>query len=295
MRKTADVQVAHLVNMNSPEAMFEEVKYNFVHHYSVTEFVDVRVTFNDFTDLFEGRYAGYRACNTKFHDKIHTADALLAISRLIDGYNIVKPRLPVRRVKLALIATILHDTGYIQRKKDRKGTGAKYTLNHVERSIDFMRKYFKERGFTKKDFEAASRMISCTGLSTNLMKIPFHDPADRILGNMLGTADLLGQMASRTYLERLIYLYREFKEGHVKGYDSEFSLLQKTLKFYDSTQTRIMSDLGGVSKYARLHFCKRYRVDADLYWIAIERQIEYLTKILQDQTTSFRDKLKRHI
>lgn len=289
------VQVAQLVNMTSPDAVFEEVKRNFVQSYPIADFDDVRRAYNDFTDLYEGRYAGYRACNTRFHDKIHTTDALLAISRLIDGYNLSHARLPVHQVKLALIATILHDTGYIQSKKDKKGTGAKYTLNHVERSIDFMKKYFKERGFNRHDFEMASRMISCTGLANKIAQIRFDGPADRVLGCMLGTADLLGQMASRTYLERLIYLYREFKEGHVKGYDSEFSLLQKTLKFYDSTKVRIEKDLGGVNRFVRLHFKARYRINRDLYQEAIDRQIQYLTAILQYQAKSYRDKLKRHI
>jgi hypothetical protein len=293
--KTESMQVAQLVNMGSPDAVFEEVKYNFIQQYPVAAFIDVRIAYNDFCDLFEGRYAGYRACNTKFHDKIHTTDALLAISRLIDGYNLVKPHLPVHMVKLALIATILHDTGYIQSRQDRKGTGAKYTLNHVERSIDFMRKYFKERGFGRKDFEAAARMISCTGLSTDLAHVRFRGPGERILGYMLGTADLLGQMASRTYLERLIYLYREFREGHVKGYDSEFSLLRKTLDFYDSTKTRLARELKNVARYTRFHFRRRYRIDADLYTVAIERQIAYLTEILRFETPSYRDKLKRRL
>jgi len=100
--------------MKNSAAVLEEVKYNFIYHYSITDFYDVRMTFKDFNDLYDGKYPGYRRCNTKFHDKIHSTDALLAMSRLIDGYNIKNPKFPVNKVRIALIATILHDTGYIQ-------------------------------------------------------------------------------------------------------------------------------------------------------------------------------------
>ncbi|MHB9154464.1 MAG: hypothetical protein ACYC5N_02080 [Endomicrobiales bacterium] len=295
MRAKKRVQMSRLVDMTSPAAVFEEVKYNFIQQYFIEDFEDVRTTFNDFNALYEGKYPGYRACNTKFHDKIHTTDALLAVSRLIDGYNLSHRPLPVRDVKIALIATILHDTGYIQGKKDTRGTGAKYTLNHVERSIDFMKKYFREKRFLRRDLESAARMIKCTGLGTDLKTMRFRDKTERLLGSMLGSADLLGQMASRTYLERLIYLYREFREGHVKGYSSEYALLEKTLKFYATTKVRLEQTFDSVDRYALTHFRKRYRASEHLYHTAIDRQINYLKEILRHQPRSFRESLRRQI
>lgn len=293
--KKADVQLAHLLDMTNPAAVFEEVKYNFIQYYPLSAFAPVRQTFNDFNDLFTGKYPGYRACNTKFHDKIHTSDALLAMSRLIDGYNLSHARLPLRDVQRGLIATILHDTGYIQMKKDRKGTGAKYTLNHVDRSIHFMDRYFAEKGFSRADFLAAARMVSCTGLAVDIAAIRFPTPAEKIVSKMLGAADLIGQMASRTYLERLVYLYREFKEGHVKGFQSEYELLDKTLGFYAATRLRLAKTLGNVDTYAAVHFRKRYGVKEDLYRKAMDRQIHYLEKCLKDKPESFRNHLHRTV
>lgn len=295
MEEKTKVQLAQLVDMTQPAAVFEEVKTNFVYHYHILDFNAVRITFNDFTDLYEGRYPGYRACNTKFHDQIHTSDALLAMSRLIDGYNLSNRKLPVEQVQIALMATILHDTGYIQSRKDKKGTGAKYTLNHVERSIDFIKKYFGERCLGKKQLGMASRMIDCTGLNTNLDRVRFSDNTERILGYMLGAADLLGQMASRTYLERLVYLYREFREGHVKGYNSEQELLSKTLQFYEGVKYRLKMKLDGVDRYLVKHFDKRYQTKEDLYVKAIDRQISYLKEILAGHPGSFRHMLRRQI
>ena len=296
MAKTNGIQLSQLVDMKTPAAVFEEVKNIFINHYPVTVFGDIRHAFKDFQDLFSGQYPGYRSCNTKFHDEIHTMDALLAIMRLIDGYNLRNSsKIPLKEVRIALIATIFHDTGYIQQKSDKKGTGAKYTLNHVERSVDFVGKYFKKIGYSKNEFVAAGNIINCTGLSADIMNIKFSSSTEKLLGYMLGSADLLGQMASRTYLERLIYLYREFKEGNVKGYVSEYELLKKTLGFYAQTKLRLSDTLKGVNKYLIYHFKKRYRVNNDLYQEAINRQIKYLEEMLKHNQEAFKVMLKRKV
>ena len=289
-----EVQFSQLLDMSSTTAVFEEVKYNFIHFYPIREFHDVRAAFKCFNDLYDGKFPGYGKCKTKYHDKIHTTDALLSISRLIDGYNLDnRNKLPLKKVKIALIATILHDTGYIQRKSDKTGTGAKYTLSHVERSVDFLENYVKGLKYSKKDFLAGKNMINCTGLNTNLSSILFEDKPERLLGYMLGSSDLLGQMASRTYLERLIHLYREFREGQVKGYTSEFDLLRKTLKFYDIIKTRLEKDFENVDRYAQVHFKYRYGIDKNLYYIAIFRHLHHLRSLIKSGEDGYRKLLRR--
>ncbi len=295
MRRVRPIQLSELVDMYTPSAVLEEVKYNFINHYSMYEFMEVRAAFKDFNDLYEGKFPGYRACNTKFHDKIHTTDALLAVSRLIEGYNCRNPhkKLPSHEVKIALIATILHDTGYLQKSQDVKGTGAKYTLNHVDRSMEFIGKYLQKMHYSHRDIVTAQNMICCTDLGVQIPKIKFPTPTSRTLGLMLGTADMLGQMASRTYLERLLHLYREFKEGNVKGYASEYDLLKKTFGFHEIMKVRLAKVLKNVQCYVQDHFKKRYHINENMYESAVERQIEYLKSILNDKNDSYREKLRR--
>ncbi|MFC1501661.1 hypothetical protein ACFL58_04355 [Elusimicrobiota bacterium] len=295
MAKTRQVQLSQLVDMSDPHAVLEEVKYNFIHHYHIADFFQIRASFRDFLDFYEGKFPGYRACNTKFHDKTHVTDAVLAMSRLIDGYNIKNPKLPVKLVIIAILASIFHDSGYVQADDDTKGTGAKYTLEHVERSADFIKKYFKRIGFSEKEALSARKMIFCTGVTSEIVKIEFDKKEEKILGFMLGSSDLLGQMASRNYLEKLIFLYSEFKEGHVEGYSSELSLLKDTLNFYSDTKKKLSSLLGGVNKHASVHFKKRYKLDADMYHIAVEAQMDYLEKILKNIKKPVKDMLKRKL
>ena len=87
-KQAGGIQLSNLVNMRSPDAVFEEVKCNFVRYYPIASFSEVRTVYRDFISLFEGHYPGYQSCNTMYHDKTHTTDTLLALSRLIDGYNI---------------------------------------------------------------------------------------------------------------------------------------------------------------------------------------------------------------
>jgi hypothetical protein len=288
-----EVQLADLVDMSSPAAVFEEVKCNFVRQYPVEEFGGVRQSFKDFKRLFAGEYPGYRACNTRYHNTLHTTDVLLAVSRLIDGYNLVRGRLPVRLVKTALRAAVFHDAGYIQSVADKNGTGAKYTLNHVGRSVEFVEKYFRQRGLPAADARSAGRMVRCTGLGAEMTGIRFACPQEKVLGYMLGTADLLGQMSARNYLERLMFLYREFREGNVGGFGSEKILLEKTLSFYAETRKRLDIVLGGMDRYALGHFRARYRINRNLYAESMGRQMNYLAVVLSGERGSYRTRLRR--
>ncbi len=85
------------------------------------------------------------------------------------------------------------------------------------------------------------------------------------LGKMLGTADLLGQMADRLYLEKLIPLFREYEEGKVHGFASELDLFQKTSNFYCVTKVRFEKDLGNVNRYMLSHFKKRWHIERNIY------------------------------
>ena len=42
-----------------------------------------------------------------------------------------------------------------------------------------------------------------------------------------------------------------------------------------------------------MHFRIRHGIEKNLYVIAMERQMNYLRSIIEDQTTNFRHKLKR--
>jgi len=247
----------------------------------------------DIGKLFRGDFCGYRKCNTKYHDLRHTDDCLLIVARLIHGAFLNGCRFSDRSVILGLVAAILHDTGYIQTVDDTEGTGGKYTITHIDRSVAFAKKYFEMKGYSSKDFNFVKKCLYCTGLNVVIKDIKFESPDNEIMGQILGTADLIGQMADRSYLDKLPHLFEEFREGGITDYDNELDLLQKTPAFWEFTKNRFVTELGNVDRYLRDHFRVRWGIDRDLDREAIEKNLARLQYILENHPADYRHHLRR--
>ncbi|MGC8765249.1 MAG: hypothetical protein ACP5QT_05120 [Brevinematia bacterium] len=288
-----NVQLSQILDNTRLVKVLQEVENIFCSWYSEKFFEKIRKAFQLTYLLFNGKFPGYKECNTEYHDFGHTVDALIAAVRILDGYNFSVKIISLNTARNLILACLLHDTGYIQEKDDNEGTGAKYTKNHVERSISFLHKNRDFFSITAEEAEDISNYISSTGLNVEWEKIKFKSQEERIAGSIMGTADLLGQMADRKYLEKLLFLYYEFKEAGIPGYNTEFDILRKTLDFYKVTKERLDNTLMRVYQYVEEHFKKRYNIPYNLYLIAIERHIEYIKRIMDDHSTNFRKKLKR--
>ncbi len=289
-----DLQLSQLLDTCDLEAVLQEtlklgtlISTDFNRDYYIR-------TFRDIQRLFQGDYPWYRACNTEYHDVTHTSDVTLAMSRLMHGAFLADKTFSGRDVQMGFTAALMHDTGYIQSNAEISGTGAKYTVTHIGRSVDFLSNYslcnIICEEFTLQDF---SSILYCTGLSVKIDEIDFPSPATSLLGKMLGTADLLGQMADRLYLEKLPYLCHEFIEGGIIQFANEFDLLSKTVDFYELTQKRFAVEFSGVAEYMRHHFRARWGVDRDLYQESIQRHIDYLQSILDTYRYDFAKGLRR--
>ena len=171
--------------------------------------------------------------------------------------------------------------------------GQNHTLTHVDLSIDFMKHYFSRKGYPREDFIFCRNIVKCTGVDVGLEGIRFLDSENELLGKMLGTADLQGQMADKAYLAKLIYLYHEFREGGVKGYESELDLLKKTPDFYRMTLDRFAGELDGVCRYMRHHFTSRWDLDEDPYRKTIEDHMAHLQHTLRYHSDDYRKYLRR--
>ncbi len=288
-----DTHLYSLIAMDSPEAVLAEVKL--ILNLIAPDFDDapVAAAFTTIVNLFKGNYPGYRACNTEYHDLHHTTDTFLATARLIHGAVLDGETFIDRHISLGLIAALFHDAGYIQDKHDLEGTGAKYTLNHVQRSMDLLECTGVEFGLSKEENAMSRTMILCTDFAADIATIAFPSTKIELIGKILGAADLLAQMADRTYLEKLLFLYREFKEAGMGDYESELDLLRKTVGFYDFIAQRLKTTLDATDRFGSSHFASRWGINANLYHVAIENQRNYLKQILEIQDSDPRDHLKR--
>jgi len=290
---TGKNQLSDLIPMESPEKVISEVKIIISMEFHEFDFRPLYRIFYDIVRLYNGKYPGYQKCNTNYHDIIHTTNTLLAMMRIIHGYILKHKRLSEKHITLGLISALMHDTGYIQTIDDTFGTGAKYTLEHITRSIQFMKNYLEKNNYSKKDFIFCKNCISCTGINTKINDNIFSSHEEEIIGKILGVADLLGQISDRNYLENLLFLYYEFREGNVLGFDSEFDILKKTLDFFNTTRERFKKEFDNLDRFMIYHFKERWDIDRDLYIEGIEKNIKYLKFILDKHEKDYLKQLRR--
>jgi hypothetical protein len=259
----------------------------------IFDFSKVTSAYLDIVKLFRGDFCGYRKCNTRYHDLSHTDDCLLMMARLIHGSFLNGCKFSKRSIILGLLSAILHDTGYIQTVDDNTGTGGKYTVTHIDRSVAFAKKYLELKGYSAHDFHFIKNSLYCTGLNVVIKDIKFQSLENELMGKILGTADLIGQMADPKYLEKLPFLFEEFQEGGIPDYETELDLLQKTPAFWEFTQKRFADELGSMDRYLRDHFRVRWGIDRDLDREAIEKNILRLQHILKNHPTHYQKHLRR--
>jgi hypothetical protein len=288
-----DYDVTNTVQVSNPAMVRNAVYELYSETFPGASYDKLWLAFYDFERLFTGRFPGYRGCDTTYHDVQHTLDMTLTLARLVAGYErSVEPgeRLGARRAQMAIITSLFHDSGYIRHhERDADfANGAEFTLYHVSRSADFLRRYLPELGLAK-DVAVSSMIVHFTGYELDLDKIELDDPRDVICGHLIGTADLIAQMADRCYLEKCRdRLYKEFVVGGVAvenatpgeymvRYKSGLDLLKKTPVFYQ----QVMRE--------RLHkkFNRAYRYIEVLYdgqnpYIeAISNNINHLVRIIE--------------
>ena len=167
-----DYDVTNTVQVSNPASVRRAVHALFTETFPVKTFDKLWLGFYDFERLFTGRFPEYMGCDTTYHDMQHTLDMTLALARLVAGYErSVEPpdRLGPRRAQMAIITSLFHDAGYIRHKTRDKdfANGAEFTLYHVSRSADFLRRYLPELGLAA-DVGVASLIVHFTGYELDL-------------------------------------------------------------------------------------------------------------------------------
>ena len=253
--------------------------------------------YNDVIRLFRGEYPGYRASNTKYHNLEHTLMVTVATARLIHGCIEGGFVFENENILLGLLAALYHDVGLIQADNDKSGTGAKYTIGHEKRSVAFMRSNLSHWTFTPDQMDDCAALIKCTNLKLDISQIQFRNESLEFVGKIVGSSDLLAQIADRKYLEKLFLLFKEFEEAGIPGFVSESELLEKTEDFYHNVaRKRLYEKFDGIADYMIFHFRKRWGIDRDMYKESINNNIKYLKKLTDDDGRSgefYRDFLKR--
>lgn len=284
--------VTDQVEVSSMATVRDAVRDLFLTTYPHAAFDRIWLAFHDFERLFTGRYPGYHGCDTTYHDVQHTLDMTLAVARLLAGYECKAEealQLGPARAELAIIVSLFHDAGYIRHEAHDVDVrnGAEFTRTHVSRSARFLREYLLAVGLGDQ-VGIAEQLVHFTGYEIDLRRLEVKNPRDIRSGCIIGTGDLLAQMADRCYLEKCRdRLYEEFVIGgvavqagedgiHRLVYESGEDLLKKTPEFFQS----------GARKRLDEEFDRTYRFIEPLfdgnnpYIEAINRNIRYLQCVI---------------
>ncbi|HSG63808.1 MAG TPA: hypothetical protein VLD39_02365 [Gammaproteobacteria bacterium] len=287
-----DYDVTNSVQVSSPAAVRHAVEDIFVSVYPHASFDSVCLAFLDFERFFAGLDPRYHGVDTTYHDVQHTLDMTLALARLVAGYErsvAAEDRLGAERAALGLITALFHDSGYLRhRELDRaSANGAAFTLTHVSRSAAFLRDYLPTIGL-ERNVPIATQIVHFTGYELSLDSIELDEPKDSTIGHLLGTADLIAQMADRCYLEKCRdRLFAEFvlagiaiesrPTGTIVRYRSGRDLLAKTLSFYErSARERLEHSFNRAYRYLETYF-----EDENPYVIFIKKNLDHLTHVIE--------------
>lgn len=249
--------------------------------------------FSDIVRLYRGEDPLYRACDTAYHDIQHVLEVALAMARLMDGYersHRISESIGPRLFLFGVVIALFHDVGYLRHVKDsRHDNGAEYTTIHVSRGASFVRRYMSEIGMADLA-PVAKEIIHFTGYERPAARIQVPHIVFRLLGHMLGTADIIAQMADRCYLEKCRdRLFPEFVYGGLaaSGKDDNRSgilftsvedLIVNTPRFYKTANARLNEQLGEAHKYVERHFDGQ-----NLYFEEMQKNVHYASIVAEEQ------------
>jgi hypothetical protein len=289
-----DFDVTGTVQVSSTAAVREAVEELCQSTWQNFPFEPVRHAFDEFERMFAGEAAGYYGVDTVYHDLQHTLDVTLALARLMAGHDRTAApagQLGAERAAAGLIIGLFHDVGYLRRKEeDDYRHGAELTRVHVSRGAEFLADYLPRiqlSGWAP----VAREIIHYTGYEVPFDRIVVADPKDKALGHLIGTADMIGQMADRCYLEKCRdRLYPEFvlggmalpissNGGRQVRYASGLDVLRQTPEFVAETRSK---RLDGAFGGAYCHIEALYG-GQNPYMDMIDRNVGYLNRVLRSE------------
>ena len=251
----------------------------------------VGATFELLDRAFDGNLGGYQKLKTLYHNRSHTNEVVLCTARMLHGLHLAGQGLDGEHIDAALIGALMHDVGYLMSDEEASGTGAQFTASHVMRGVEFTRRHLAD--LPPALLETTTKVIMLTDHRKHPGWVSFDNLQQQRAAYATATADLIGQMANREYLERVLLLYFEFEEARMGGFADIHDLLEKTTAFYRMTKGRLDQDLNGMSVCLARHFGQQAGAERNFYQESIDRNLDYLDRVVKTEREHRLERLRR--
>jgi hypothetical protein len=251
----------------------------------------VGASFELLNRAFDGNLSGYQKLKTLYHNRTHTNEVVLCTARMLHGMHLAGQGLDGEHIDAALIGALMHDVGYLMNDEEASGTGAQFTASHVMRGVEFTRRHMGS--LPPGLLEATIKVIMLTDHRQHPGWVKFDKLQQQRAAYATATADLIGQMANREYLERVLLLYFEFEEAQMGGFADVHDLLEKTTAFYRMTKGRLDQDLHGMSVCLARHFGAQAGAERNFYQESIDRNLDYLDRVVKIEREHRLEQLRR--
>ena len=292
--RRSEFDVTNQIDVSKTACVNQAVKEIFNDCFPKYSYNRIDQAFHDFDAIYSGKNPRYHACETEYHNLQHVLDVTLATMRLIHGYEKSQPKehsLGPLRATVGVITALFHDVGYIRGIDDTEHQhGAEYTKIHVTRSGAFLEHYLAQLGMSQEAI-IVKDLVHYTGYERAIETIKMDDPLFQQLGYIVGSADVIAQMADRIYLEKCRdCLYPEFEKGGLTRvldesgeekviYSSKEELMIKTPIFMSMTfEDRLQKVFRSAYRYAGKHFD-----GPNLYLVALNKNFSYLERLLSSK------------
>lgn len=241
----------------------------------------LREIHGDLNSYFSGSSPDFQKNTLPYHNLRHSQMVVLASARLFHGLYCNKVPILEETLFKGLLAAYFHDTGMLLEQGDPTQCATKYLEGHEERSIQFLANYVNQKNLGEDVARDCAIIINYTNLERDPTTLPDHSHDIQLAGQVIGSADILAQMADRYYLECLPLLFNEQETGGINQHKSALELMEHTANFYHNiVSKRLTTTFSNTSQAMQTHFRERYKIDRNLYRENIDKNILYLKSII---------------
>jgi hypothetical protein len=288
--------VTHILEGNRDGSLLDRILFLAKETCPAIDLDMIRELHEDLVSFFTGSCPEFQKNTLPYHNLRHSQMVVLASARLFHGLHCKQIRISPETLFKGLLAAYFHDTGMLLLEGD-PASGTDYMAGHEARSILFLDKYVTRKGFGKTFSKDCATIINYTDLGSDPATFDYHTHEIQLAGQVIGSADILAQMADRYYLELLPLLFNEQKNGGINRHNSARELMEHTEKFYyDVVLKRLASTFSNISQVMQIHFLEIYNIDRNLYLEYIDNNLNYLKKIIAecDDINCLEQHLKRN-